>query len=98
MDQIAQELNQLDLGDISDDQAKGLQEFFSEKARIGEMKNEDFKKICELGAGNGGLVLQVLHKPSGIIMARKVSMTHFVYMFTCLIVYLFTCLLVYWRK
>ena len=40
------------------------------------MKNEDFKMICELGAGNGGVVAQVLHKPSNIIMARKVRWTN----------------------
>ena len=69
---LAQQLSDLDLGDISEEQAKSLEEFFSEKAKIGEMKNEDFKMICELGAGNGGVVTQVLHRPSGIIMARKV--------------------------
>ena len=72
-DNLAQKLSDLDLGDISDEQTKRLEEFFSEKAKIGEMKNEDFKMICELGAGNGGVVAQVLHKPSGIIMARKVG-------------------------
>ena len=72
-DKLAQQLSELDLGDISGEQANRLREFFSKKAKIGEMKNEDFEKICELGAGNGGVVTQVLHKPSGIIMARKVG-------------------------
>ena len=76
-DKVAQQLSDLDLGDIGKDQAKSLEEFFSEKAKIGEMKNEDFKMICELGAGNGGVVAQVLHKPSNIIMARKVRWTNF---------------------
>lgn len=71
-DKLAQQLNELDLGDINEEQGKRLQEFFSEKTKIRDMKNEDFEKICELGAGNGGVVTQVLHKPSGIIMARKV--------------------------
>ena len=38
------------------------------------MKDEDFEKLFELGAGNGGVVAKVRHKPSGTIMARKVSL------------------------
>ena len=40
---------------------------------MGELKDDDFEKICELGAGNGGVVFKVSHKPSGLIMARKVQ-------------------------
>lgn len=29
------------------------------------------EKICELGHGNGGVVSKVMHKPSKIVMARK---------------------------
>lgn len=36
------------------------------------MKDDDFEKISELGAGNGGVVFKVSHKPSGLVMARKV--------------------------
>lgn len=39
----------------------------------GELIDEDFEKLGELGVGNGGVVAKVLHKPSGLIMARKVS-------------------------
>lgn len=39
---------------------------------MGELKDEDFEPICELGAGNGGVVNKVRHKPSGLVMARKV--------------------------
>lgn len=47
-----------------------------EKEKIveqGEMKEQQFVRIAELGFGNGGVVLKVEHKPTGIIMARKVS-------------------------
>ena len=72
-DKLAQQLSELDLGDISEEQTKRLEEFFSHKAKIGEMKDEDFETIEDLGAGNGGVVAKVRHKPSKIIMARKVS-------------------------
>ena len=73
-DKVTQQLGELDLGDISDEQRKRLEEFYSRKARIGDMKDEDFEKLFELGAGNGGVVAKVRHKPSGTIMARKVSL------------------------
>ena len=44
----------------------------TQKAQVGELKDEDFDPICELGAGNGGVVNKVRHKPSGLVMARKV--------------------------
>ena len=40
---------------------------------MGEFTSDEFEKISELGSGNGGVVLKVKHKPSGVIMARKVS-------------------------
>ena len=60
--------------DLTSDQRVRMNEFFSVKALLGsEMCDEDFEKICELGAGNGGVVSKVRHLKSGIIMARKVS-------------------------
>ncbi|KAA0202519.1 hypothetical protein HAZT_HAZT007356 [Hyalella azteca] len=38
---------------------------------IGELNTDDFEKLGELGAGNGGVVNKERHKPSGLIMARK---------------------------
>ncbi|XP_071794001.1 dual specificity mitogen-activated protein kinase kinase 1-like [Asterias amurensis] len=38
---------------------------------IGELNGDDFEKLEELGAGNGGVVTKVLHKPSNLTMARK---------------------------
>ena len=40
--------------------------------QIGELNTDDFEKLGELGAGNGGVVNKEKHKPSGLIMARKV--------------------------
>lgn len=41
--------------------------------QIGDLSGDDLEKISELGYGNGGVVMKVRHKPSAIIMARKVS-------------------------
>jgi len=50
----------------------------SEKlANFGEdLKNEDLKDIQELGQGNGGSVKKVEHTPTGMIMAKKVCVSH----------------------
>ncbi|XP_026877540.1 dual specificity mitogen-activated protein kinase kinase 2b [Electrophorus electricus] len=57
--------------DLDDQQKKRLEAFLTQKAKVGELKDDDFQHICELGAGNGGVVNQVCHKPSGLVMARK---------------------------
>ena len=64
--------------DLDDQQKKRLEAFLTQKAKVGELKDDDFHRICELGAGNGGVVNKVCHKPSGYIMARKVSGTEMV--------------------
>ena len=49
--------------------------FMDKKKEIvkhGELKDIQFERLAELGYGNGGVVLKVRHKPSGMIMARKV--------------------------
>lgn len=58
--------------DLDEQQRKRLEAFLTQKAQVGELKDEDFDPICELGAGNGGVVNKVRHKPSGLVMARKV--------------------------
>lgn len=63
--------------DLDEQQKKRLEAFLTQKAKVGEMRDDDFHRICELGAGNGGVVNKECHKPSGIIMARKVSAIHF---------------------
>lgn len=57
--------------DLDDQQKKRLEAFLTQKAKVGELKDDDFHRICELGAGNGGVVNKVRHKPSGLVMARK---------------------------
>ncbi|KRX90518.1 Dual specificity mitogen-activated protein kinase -like kinase [Trichinella pseudospiralis] len=63
--------NQLKQISLTDSQRKRMQQWFIEKQKIGELNGEELEKICELGFGNGGVVMKVRHKPSGIIMARK---------------------------
>lgn len=38
---------------------------------LSELNEEMLEKMCELGHGNGGVVHKVMHKPSKVIMARK---------------------------
>lgn len=40
---------------------------------FGELKNDEFKVVQDLGAGAGGTVDKVIHVPTGTIMAKKVS-------------------------
>ncbi|XP_028679213.1 dual specificity mitogen-activated protein kinase kinase 1 [Erpetoichthys calabaricus] len=57
--------------ELDEQQRKRLEAFLTQKQKVGELKDDDFEKICELGAGNGGVVIKVSHRPSGLIMARK---------------------------
>ncbi|GAB6023087.1 Dual specificity mitogen-activated protein kinase kinase 1, variant 2 [Chamberlinius hualienensis] len=57
--------------ELDEQQRKRLEQFLTQKQIVGELNGDDFEKLGELGAGNGGVVTKVLHKPSGFIMARK---------------------------
>ncbi|KAF2362871.1 Protein kinase domain [Trinorchestia longiramus] len=57
--------------DLDDNQRKRMEVFLVQKQQIGELNTDDFEKLGELGAGNGGVVNKERHKPSGLIMARK---------------------------
>lgn len=70
VEEIRKKIDELELDTL---QRERLEAFLAEKRKIGELNAEDFDKLAELGAGNGGVVTKVLHKPSGLIMARKVS-------------------------
>ena len=59
--------------ELDEQQKKRLEAFLTQKAKVGELKDDDFERISELGAGNGGVVTKVQHRPSGLIMARKVG-------------------------
>lgn len=37
-----------------------------------DLKNQDLRKLADLGQGNGGSVVKVEHIPTGTIMAKKV--------------------------
>uniref|UniRef100_A0A146LZS6 mitogen-activated protein kinase kinase n=1 Tax=Lygus hesperus TaxID=30085 RepID=A0A146LZS6_LYGHE len=56
---------------MDDTQRKRMEFFLCQKEKIGELSDDDFEKLGELGAGNGGVVMKVRHKSSGLIMARK---------------------------
>jgi mitogen-activated protein kinase kinase len=36
------------------------------------LREEDFKKISDLGSGNGGIVSKVMHVPTNTVMAKKI--------------------------
>ena len=58
---------------LDDTTRRRLESFLEQKQRVGGLlQAEDLDKLGELGAGNGGVVVKVRHKPTGIIMARKV--------------------------
>lgn len=63
---------------LSSEEEANMSTFLDEKQKIteqGEMKEQHFVRLAELGFGNGGVVLKVEHKPTGIIIARKVRYT-----------------------
>ncbi len=41
-------------------------------ARLQHSHSDEFDTISELGSGNGGVVHKVLHKDTGLVLARKV--------------------------
>lgn len=65
---------QLDAMGLTEQERRTMESWLLQKAAVigGELREEDFEKIGELGYGNGGVVMKVRHKPTGIIMARKV--------------------------
>jgi mitogen-activated protein kinase kinase 1 len=67
--------------ELDEQQRKRLETFLSQKQKVGELNADDFDNLGDLGAGNGGVVTKVMHRPSGLIMARKVSIFSFIYLF-----------------
>merc|ERR1719266_964476 len=58
--------------DVEPEQRRRLEFFLNQKKQLGELKSEeDFEKISELGAGNGGVVHCVRHLATGTIIAKK---------------------------
>ena len=65
-------IEDLVISDVDDEQRKRLEFFFAQKKQLGELKSEeDFEKISELGAGNGGVVHCVRHTATGTVIAKK---------------------------
>lgn len=68
IDNLTARLEELDM---DDSQRKRIEVFLCQKEKIGELSDDDFEKLGELGSGNGGVVMKVRHKSSRLIMARK---------------------------
>lgn len=68
IDSIIETLEELD---IDENARNRIKVFLRQKGKMGEIRDEDLEKLGELGKGNGGVVMKVCHKPTGIIMARK---------------------------
>lgn len=68
IDDIQEQLEELGMDDT---QKKRMEFFLCQKQKIGELSDDDFEKLGELGSGNGGVVIKVRHLSSGLIMARK---------------------------
>ncbi|CAG0905098.1 unnamed protein product [Cyprideis torosa] len=65
-------LKKLEDLEMDDTQKKRLEFFLIQKQKVGDLSGgEDLEKLGELGAGNGGVVLKVRHRSSGLVMARK---------------------------
>nr|UYO08133.1 MEK2 [Bursaphelenchus xylophilus] len=56
---------------LSEPQVERMNEWKDQKKQIGELKEEQLDRICELGHGNGGVVHKMRHRESGLILARK---------------------------
>lgn len=68
-------MNQMIISEVDSKQRQRLESFHNLKKKLGEPKPEDeYEKIAELGSGNGGVVDCVKHKPTSVIMARKMIM------------------------
>lgn len=61
----------------------------STSCQIGELNADDFEKLGELGAGNGGVVNKEKHKPTGLSMARKVGCSFTLFLSSLFLFFLF---------
>ncbi|XP_065837118.1 dual specificity mitogen-activated protein kinase kinase 1-like [Oscarella lobularis] len=65
---LVADVDRLDLNGGSFDQA----DFRLQRSKVeADLRDEDLERLCELGAGNGGVVEKVRHRPTQIVMARK---------------------------
>ena len=71
MSRLQRDLDEMQLDEL---QRARFQEFLFRKTKLlkdNELNAEDFENVCMLGFGNGGSVWKVRHRPTGIILARK---------------------------
>lgn len=68
IDALTETLEELEMDENA---RKRIKVFLSQKEKIGELSDQDLEKLGELGSGNGGVVMKVRHKPTSLIMARK---------------------------
>jgi len=68
LEKLQEKLKELDLDET---QRRRLEHFLTQKQQVGELSGDECEKLGELGAGNGGVVTKILHKPTKLIMARK---------------------------
>lgn len=80
LEKLQKKLQELEL---DEQQRERLQEFLKQKKEVGDLVMEDFEKLGELGAGNGGVVWHVRHKPTNLIMAQKVGVLICAVSFPC---------------
>ena len=66
----------LDELDVEDDQRQRIEEFYFNKSAFlrEELRPCDFENLKTIGIGSGGVVWKSLHKPSSVIVARKVRL------------------------
>lgn len=65
-------MSTLFISEADEEQRKRLDFFLLQKKQLGELRgDDDFEKMAELGAGNGGVVHCVKHKHSQLVLAKK---------------------------
>ena len=81
---VQKKLETLDVEDMEEQQRRRLKQFLEQKVMVGDLTTEEqLEKLGDLGAGNGGVVTKVRHRPTGITMARKVIMFSLNLYFMC---------------
>lgn len=70
MEDLEERLSELEL---DDQQRQRMKFFLCQKQKLGRLDEEDFQNLGDLGAGNGGVVMKVIHESTGLIMAKKVG-------------------------
>lgn len=72
MQDLIPRMSEIVINEVDDLQRERLETFVKMKKKLGEPKADDeYEKLAELGSGNGGVVHCVRHKPTGVVMARK---------------------------